>query len=110
VTNIADYMLEADIIFTSAGRTTYEIASTTTPAIVLAQNERELTHFFASSEFGFLNLGLGVEVSDEVLLKHFQELVVSHTTRNYMKELMQKVNLKTGRERVIKLIKNKIEE
>ena len=31
----------------------------------MAQNERELTHFFASSEFGFLNLGLGYNISNE---------------------------------------------
>ncbi len=71
VTNISTYMLEADLIFTSAGRTTYEIASIGTPAIVLAQNERELTHFFASSEFGFLNLGLGYNISNEELQKTF---------------------------------------
>jgi CMP-N-acetylneuraminic acid synthetase len=110
VTNIAHSMLQADIIFTSAGRTTYEIASTTTPAIVLAQNERELTHFFASSEFGFLNLGLGVDIDKTILLKHFQELTHSCTTRQYMSQLMKKVDLKSGRTRVIKLIKNKIEE
>ncbi|HIQ28910.1 MAG TPA: hypothetical protein EYH42_10520 [Sulfurovum sp.] len=61
-------MLAADVIFTSAGRTTYEIASLGVPAIVLAQNERELTHFFASNEFGFLNLGLGYNVSKKTLL------------------------------------------
>ena len=68
-------MLEADLIFTSAGRTTYEVASIGVPTIVLAQNDRELTHFFASSEFGFINLGLGYNVSNELLLK---ELVNSY--------------------------------
>jgi len=71
VTNISSYMLEADLIFTSAGRTTYEIASIGTPTIVLAQNKRELTHFFASSEFGFLNLGLGYNISNNELEKNF---------------------------------------
>ena len=72
-------MLEADLIFTSAGRTTYEVASIGVPTIVLAQNDRELTHFFASSEFGFINLGLGYNVSNELLLKEFIELV-NHTS------------------------------
>ena len=103
-------MLEADLIFTSAGRTTYEIASTVTPAIVLAQNERELTHFFASSEFGFLNLGLGYNISNEELQKNFIELVESYESREYMSELMKKVSLKNGRKTVIKLIQNLIEE
>ena len=110
VTNISKYMLEADLIFTSAGRTTYEIASIGTPTIVMAQNERELTHFFASSEFGFLNLGLGYNVSKEELYKQFLELTISVENRKYMSELMKKIDLKNGRKTVIKLIQNLIEE
>jgi CMP-N-acetylneuraminic acid synthetase len=37
ISNISDYMLQADLIFTSAGRTVYEVASIGTPAVVLAQ-------------------------------------------------------------------------
>ena len=110
VTNISEYMRKADLIFTSAGRTIYEIASIATPAIVMAQNERELTHFFASSEYGFLNLGLGVNISEKEVLMHFKELVHSYETRQYMSQLMQDVKLKDGRKKVIKLIKNLIEE
>lgn len=110
VTNISTYMLDADLIFTSAGRTTYEIASVGTPAIVMAQNERELTHFFASSEFGFLNLGLGYNVENSELLNQFVELVNSFETRAYMNQLMKKIDLKNGRKTVIKLIQNLIEE
>ena len=51
VKTMASYMLEADIVFTSAGRTIYEVASIATPAIVMAQNAREMTHFFASPEY-----------------------------------------------------------
>lgn len=109
VTNISKYMLEADLIFTSAGRTTYEIASIGTPTMVLAQNERELTHFFASSEFGFLNLGLGYNVSVDELYKNFIELVDSVESRTYMSELMQKIDLKSGRKTVNKLIQNTLE-
>jgi len=110
IMNISTYMKNADIIFTSAGRTTYEIASIGTPAIVLAQNERELTHFFASSEFGFLNLGLGYKLSSKELYKNFVELVESYENREYMSELMKKIDLRNGRKRVIKLIQNLIEE
>jgi len=110
VTNISEYMYKSDLIFTSAGRTTYEIASIGTPAIVLAQNERELTHFFASSKFGFLNLGLGFNISNEILMKHFLKLVNSKESRVHMNKLIKKINLKNGRKRVIKLIQNLIEE
>lgn len=110
VTNISKYMLESDLIFTSAGRTTYEIASIGIPSIVLAQNERELTHFFASSEFGFLNLGLGYNVSNKELYQNFLEVIESKDNRNYMSKLMKKIDLKNGRKTVIKLIQNLIEE
>lgn len=110
VTNISKYMLEADLIFTSAGRTTYEIASIGTPTIVLAQNKRELTHFFANSEYGFLNLGLGYSLDNKDINKNFVELVQSYENRKYMSELMKKIDLKNGRKLVIKLIQNLIEE
>lgn len=109
VTNISQYMLEADLIFTSAGRTTYEIASIGTPAIVMAQNEREMTHFFASSEFGFLNLGLGYKLTDDELYKNFTTLVNSTESRIYMSELMKKTDLKSGRKTVNRLIQNLME-
>jgi CMP-N-acetylneuraminic acid synthetase len=110
VLNISDFMLKADIVFTSAGRTVYEIASIATPAIVLAQNKRELTHFFASAEYGFLNLELGINVSNDEILKEFKELVNSYERRKYMSDLMKSCDLKSGRRRVINLIQNEIGE
>jgi len=110
VSNISKYMHEADIIFTSAGRTTYEIASMCIPTIVLAQNKRELTHFFASSEYGFLNLGLGYELQNDKILSSFKGLINSYKNRKNISELMKKTNLKNGRVRVSKLIQNLIEK
>ena len=110
ITNISDYMLKADIIFTSAGRTIYEVASIATPTIVLAQNRRELTHFFASEENGFLNLGLGYELSSKDILEQFTTLVENRETREYMNKLMKETSLKDGRKRVKQLIFNLIEE
>jgi spore coat polysaccharide biosynthesis predicted glycosyltransferase SpsG len=103
-------MINADLIFTSAGRTTYEIASIGTPSIVLAQNERELTHFFASSEFGFLNLGLGYNLTKNEIYSNFLELTNSYEDRLYMNELMKKNDLKIGRKKVNKLIQNLLEK
>jgi spore coat polysaccharide biosynthesis predicted glycosyltransferase SpsG len=110
VTNISQYMLEADLIFTSAGRTTYEIASIGTPTIILAQNERELTHFFASEEYGFINLGLGTRVNTGRILQVFSELETNYEARKYMKELMMNADLTSGRLSVSKLIQNIILE
>ena len=109
VSNISDYMLNADLIFTSAGRTVYEVASIGTPTIVMGQNEREMTHFFASPEYGFLNLGLGCNISDEDLFYEFIKVVNSFEIRKNMCELMKKQDLKSGRKRVNKLIQEIIQ-
>lgn len=108
VSNISDYMHDADVIFTSAGRTTYEIASQTVPAVVLAQNERELTHLFANAEHGFINLGLGTLVDNQKVLETFTHLVESYEKRQYMAQLMSNCDLVSGRTRVIELIKQVI--
>lgn len=110
VIDISKHMLRADLVFTSAGRTTYEVASIGTPTIVLAQNNRELTHFFASAEFGFLNLGLGYQVSNEDLFKSFVSLVDSHQTRQEMSQCMKETSLLEGRGKVIDLIQKLIQE
>jgi CMP-N-acetylneuraminic acid synthetase/spore coat polysaccharide biosynthesis predicted glycosyltransferase SpsG len=106
ISNISKYILEADIIFTSAGRTTYEIASIGTPAIVLEQNSREQKHFFAKSAYGFLNVGLGYKINTDELMKVFLNIVESSKKRINMNQKMKKVNLKNGRKRVIELIQN----
>lgn len=108
-TDISEHMKRANLIFTSAGRTTYEVASLNVPTIVLAQNERELSHFFASEEYGFTNLGLGYNVAKEEILKVFSNLVGNYETRKYMSKLMAKSDLQSGRARTLKLIKNIME-
>ena len=65
-------MRKADIAFSSQGRTTFELASMGVPTIVMAQNEREQLHTFAQMDNGFINLGLGSEVSDEDIASTLQ--------------------------------------
>jgi spore coat polysaccharide biosynthesis predicted glycosyltransferase SpsG len=60
-------MSSADFAFTSAGRTVIELLSRGTPAICLAQNEKELTHTHATEENGVLFLGRGITVDDATL-------------------------------------------
>jgi spore coat polysaccharide biosynthesis predicted glycosyltransferase SpsG len=109
-TNIAELMRDADVIFTSAGRTTYEAASLKVPTIVLAQNKRELTHFFASAEHGFLNLGLGTEVSNRQILDALESLTDNFESRQHASALMAKADLRSGRQRVLKLINSIVEQ
>lgn len=108
VFNISDEILNSDLVFTSAGRTTFEIASIGTPAIILCQNERESTHFFASHKNGFCNLGLGYKIEDDIILSAFKECLKAEN-RISMSKLMLAHNLKKGKKRVLNLIKSVIE-
>ena len=106
ISNISEYMFRCDLIFTSAGRTIYEIASIGSPAIVMAQNKRETTHFFATEKFGFLNLGIGTLISEATILDYFIELIHNKDKRIAMNEKMKKNKLKQGRKTVNKIIQN----
>lgn len=107
VKNISMYMLSADLVFTSAGRTTYELAALGVPSIVLAQNKRELTHFFAGEIYGFKNLGLGIDASTDDILSIFK-VSLDFEIRREMQHKMLKEDLRLGKQRVINLIKNLI--
>ena len=112
MTNIAsmsDEILKADIVFTSAGRTTFEVASIGTPAIVLCQNKRETTHFFASEKNGFYNLGLGFEIEDKIIEEAFLECMTLEN-RQTMNQRMLDNDLKRGKQRVINLIHKTIQQ
>jgi CMP-N-acetylneuraminic acid synthetase len=109
VKNIALEMYNADICFTSAGRTTYELALVGTPSIVLAQNQRELTHFFADEANGFISLGLGEGVSKHDIESSFISLVNDGSQRRFMFNKMKNNNIHRGKNKVIQLIKRQIE-
>ena len=109
VGNMSDEMLGADLAFTSAGRTTFEVAGLGLPAIVLCQNLREVSHFFAHPEYGFVNLGLGAEVSDADILTTFNHLLDDAARRRYMAELMLSQDIRAGLDNVLRLIKQTID-
>lgn len=108
VKDMSEQMLTADLAFTSAGRTTFETASLGLPTIVLCQNKREQSHFFAGANYGFRNLGLGTEVDDETIRAAFVELLEDHAQRRYMSELMLRQDIKAGHDHVLQLIKQTI--
>jgi spore coat polysaccharide biosynthesis predicted glycosyltransferase SpsG len=108
VATMSDHLRAADVVFTSAGRTVFEVALVGTPAIVLAQNERELTHFFASEEHGFVNLGRGVEASPERIREAFLRLVEDAEERRHRQARMLANELRSGTARVVRLIERTI--
>ena len=108
ITNISKYMYNSDLIFSSCGRTTYEIASIGVPCIVIAQNQRELTHSFPYGENGFINLGLGYNLKEKDILDSFIYLVNNLELRQQMSISMKENNLRTGKKNVLNLLRKEI--
>lgn len=106
ISAVSEVMKLADVAFSSAGRTTYELAALGIPSIIISQNERELTHFFASEENGFKSLGLGINVSSEDILQEFRNLCFDNSKRREMHFSMLDKNIRKGKVKVINLINN----
>ncbi len=104
IPDISTYMRRADLVFTSGGRTTFELAALGTPSIVLCQNQRETTHFFASQMYGFINLGLTEHVSKKEILEVFLDLIHAYDKRQHIRDLMLANDIKNGKKRVLELI------
>ena len=107
VKNISEYMISADLIFTSAGRTMYEIASIGVPCVCLCQNQRELSHIFGNVENGFINLGLGSEVKETDLIKTINDIIYNYDLRLEMSNRMKNVDVRHGFENLMKIVKPK---
>lgn len=86
VKNMGALMASADLALSSAGRTVTELMSIGVPTLCLAQNQKELSHTHASAENGILNLGLGAEISDEVLTKELSGILTDFGRRKRMSE------------------------
>lgn len=107
VRNISEFMLKADLIFSSAGRKMYEICSVGTPCICLCQNGREQTHDFGSHKHGFLNMGLAETVSDEDITNQFKIVWQDFDLRQNMSLLMKSIDLKHGFENIWSVVEQK---
>lgn len=101
---VSEYMYKADLAITSAGRTVLEMASLAVPMIVISQNTREMTHSFASSENGVINLGIWRDVSDDDIVRTVERVIEDAALRDDMVTRLRKVSFRDGKKTVIKLI------
>lgn len=101
---MTEYMGKADIAVSSQGRTMLELVTMRVPTILMAQNEREMTHAFGSLENGFLNLGLGRAIETDTIYETIQWLIHCPGIRRNMWEQMSKKDLRHGAERVKRII------
>ena len=97
-------MKHADLAITSQGRTIFELAAMGVPSIVLSQNEREQTHLFAKLEHGFLNLGIGKNIEQNLIENTLNWLINTPVIRKNMYDLMLSYPLKSGLKRVKNII------
>lgn len=104
VKTMSDYMSKADIAISSQGRTMLELASMSVPTILMAQNKRELTHEFGDLANGFINLGLGSELSEQSVAATLNWLIETPQIRQQMYNQMAEKDLKNGLEHVLKII------
>jgi len=101
---MSELMGRADVAFSSAGRTLYELAHMRVPTVVLAQNALELKHTFAGPEHGFLPLGLGASASPESIRAAFGTLCHASDTRKALWARMDDLDLTSSRARVVRAI------
>lgn len=104
VPRVTKYLKDADLVIMGQGRSIFEAACMGVPAVVLSQNEREMSHSFAQMEHGFLNLGLGKSVDASLILNTLEWLVSTAAVRENMHNLMAQIPLKSGTERVKRII------
>ena len=101
---ISKYMAKADIAISSQGRTMYELATMKVPTVILAQNEREMTHEFGYMKNGFINLGNGNEVKEDTLKETLLWMIHTPQIREQMKISMERLKLSDGIARVKNII------
>ncbi|MGH2075659.1 cytidylyltransferase domain-containing protein [Aerococcus urinaeequi] len=104
VNNMAEMMKRSDIAISSQGRTMLELASMNVPTILMAQNERELTHEFGYLSNGFINLGLGEAIDSSSIALSLEWLMNTPQIRRQMHNQMQKKDLRNGFKRVKSII------
>ena len=101
---MSHYMKRADLALSSQGRTMLELASMGVPTVLLAQNERETTHEFGSLQNGFLNLGMGKIIESKTIENTIRWLMECPQIREGMYNQMVSKDLRSGMERVRKII------
>ena len=110
VSNVSEFMFKADIIITSAGKTMYDACSLAVPTICVCQDELEKTHVFANTTNGFVNMGLGEELTKQEIVTQFVALVNNPELRIEMNQKMKCIDLKHGFENIKSVVEEKYVE
>jgi len=104
VKSMSSYMKQADLAISSQGRTMLELAYMRVPTILLAQNKRELTHEFGYISNGFINLGLGNDITENTMYKTLNWLIETPQIRLQLFNQMKEKDLTSGFINVLSII------
>ena len=103
---MSEYMERADLAFSSAGRTVFELAAMRVPGIIIASSQREQSHTFASEKNGMRYLGHADAVSDGQIEHEFLALLHSPSGRRELRERTRQWDFRGGKHRVVEAIKS----
>ena len=110
VSTISDFIISADVAFISGGRIMYQVCSLGIPSIIICRDDQETKNVFGSSENGFVNMGMGAYLSQEDIIKQFNEVVDDFELRNAMSKRMLEIDLKHGFEKIADIVKSNYRE
>ena len=110
ISNISEFMFQADLIITSASKTMYDACSLAIPTICVCQDELEKTHVFANASNGIINMGLGEELTKQEIVAQFVAIVNNPELRIEMNNKMKSIDLKHGFENIESAIQDKYVE
>ncbi len=101
---ISKIMEKTQIAISSNGRTIYELADMSIPAIVICHHEREATHSFASLENGFVNLGVYADDTADKIKTIFEKLIEDSDYRKLLFLNTQRFNFRENKQKVVNTI------
>lgn len=104
VSNFSEFIFKADLIFTSPNKSMYEICSMGVPTICLCKDDRDVSHVFANSNNGFINLGRGDSLERQDVVEEFARVVNDFDLRMDLHNKMMSIDLKNGFENILAVI------
>ena len=104
VSNFSEFIFKADLIFTSPNKSMYEICSMGVPTICLCKDDRDVSHVFANSNNGFINLGRGDALERQDVVEEFARVVNDFDLRMDLHNKMMSIDLKNGFENILAVI------
>ncbi len=107
VSDVSEFMFKADIIITSASKIMYDACSLAVPTICVCQNDLEKTHVFANASNGFINMGMGEQLTKQEIVDQFVALANNPELRIEMNNKMRRIDLKHGFDNIKSVVQEK---